>query len=256
MYIGRLPADASWRDLQDLLQAFGEILHIQLPFDRMGRKRGFGVVEFASAESATVAVRKLEFTELRGQQLVVRDDTQLVATGAKASTKLYVGNMSPAVTRQALSDFMLAADASAKVSIPTDAGGQPMGFAFVEFRTAAAADSAMRLLHNVHLDQRPLFLRPDVDASASDEIELAAKREKLASKMQQMQQVDAARGPSVEQMPCTVCSPRTARLAMMPPPGSGSARRGAPAHEPEPEPARPTTHPITLPPERRTAHTP
>ena len=92
----------------------------------------------------------------------------------------------------ALSVLALAADSSAKVAIPTDGNGAPMGFAFVEFRTAAAADNAMRLLHNNLLDQRPLFLRPDVDASASDEIELAAKREKLASKMQQMQQVTFA----------------------------------------------------------------
>ena len=36
---------------QELCGPFGELQHVQLPLDEAGKKRGFGVVEFASADS-------------------------------------------------------------------------------------------------------------------------------------------------------------------------------------------------------------
>ena len=41
------------------------------------------------------------------------------------------------------------------------------------------------------VDQQPVFMRQDVDASAADENELAARREKLAQRMQQIGQLTA-----------------------------------------------------------------
>ncbi|KAL1520805.1 hypothetical protein AB1Y20_022367 [Prymnesium parvum] len=191
VYVGRLPADATWRDVQELLQPFGEIVQLQLPRDLGGRPRGFGVVEFATAEAVAAAVRKLEHVELRGHPLVVRDDTQAIGLHAKPTSKVYVGNLSPAVSSHGLKDLMLTGDTSAVATIAQDKVGKPMGFGLVEFRTPAAADKAIRLLHNAPLEGRPIFMRPDVDLSASDEAEIGLKREKLACNLQQMQQLTA-----------------------------------------------------------------
>lgn len=79
VYVGRLPADTSWREVQEIFGPFGEIVQLQLPRDRNARSRGFGIIEYSASESAGVAVRKLQHVELRGRKLVVRDDTQACA---------------------------------------------------------------------------------------------------------------------------------------------------------------------------------
>lgn len=142
VYVGRLPADVGWRELSELFAGCGELVHVQTPFDIRGRSRGFGIVEFASVESASSAIRKyarylaslglapnlpstfygterhppfhclasirahilrimshrLENAEIRGQKLILRDDTVVVS--ARPTNRLYVGNLSPAVTWQ------------------------------------------------------------------------------------------------------------------------------------------------------------
>ena len=58
VYIGRLPSDAGWRELQELFASFGELVHVQLPLDDGGRRRGFGIVELEKPEAAAAAVQK------------------------------------------------------------------------------------------------------------------------------------------------------------------------------------------------------
>ena len=116
VYVGRLPTDVNWRDLSELLGPFGDLVHVQVPFDRSGRTRGFGVVEFGSAEGAAAAIRKLEHPEVRGQKVILRDDAAVV--GAKPSNKLYVGNLSPSVSWQALSYLPLTTYHSPLTTLP------------------------------------------------------------------------------------------------------------------------------------------
>lgn len=114
---------------------------------------------------------------------------QAIATLAKPTTMVYVGNLSSSVTWQNLKDFI--GDPSAHVTIPGDGSGLSVGFALVEFRTPAAADTAVRVLHNLPLDGRPLFLRAEVDFLTHDEAEVTIRKEKLALKLQQMDKLTA-----------------------------------------------------------------
>ena len=58
VYIGRLPPEAGWRELQELFANFGELVHVQLPLDDSGRRRGYAIVELEKPEAAAAAVEK------------------------------------------------------------------------------------------------------------------------------------------------------------------------------------------------------
>ena len=58
VYIGCLPPETQLRDLQEIFAPYGEIVHIQLPLDEFGRRRGFGIVELERADIAAAAVQK------------------------------------------------------------------------------------------------------------------------------------------------------------------------------------------------------
>lgn len=61
VYIGRLPRDASRRDLEDLFKEYGRILDVTV-------KSGFGFVEFQDKIDAEDAVHDIHDTKFLGQR--------------------------------------------------------------------------------------------------------------------------------------------------------------------------------------------
>ena len=179
VYVGRLPYDASAREVAELFAPFGELVHLQIPMDEMGRRRGFAIVELARPEMAAAAVEKLDVADLRGTQIVVRNDDQVV--NQKSGTVIFVGNLGMTTTWQALKAHVSAAGAdpsgTAHVRVMATDAGRSLGFGFVEFRTTAAADAAVYMLHNNTLDGRYLFIRLDCDLKELDDLEAQRRRD-------------------------------------------------------------------------------
>jgi hypothetical protein len=61
-------------------------------------------------DAAAAAVEKLQLAEIKGQQVVVRDDETVV--NARANTTVFVGNLSPSVTWQLLKEHFRSVDPS------------------------------------------------------------------------------------------------------------------------------------------------
>jgi len=73
LYVGNLPYDATVEEVQTLVNGVAPdgVVRVHLPMDADGRKRGFGFVTMASAESAKTAADALRTAELRTRRLVV-----------------------------------------------------------------------------------------------------------------------------------------------------------------------------------------
>ena len=72
VYIGNLPYSVTEDKLRELCQDFGEITYCKVITEpHTGRSKGFGFVEFASAEAAQAAIDALNGTPLEDRELVV-----------------------------------------------------------------------------------------------------------------------------------------------------------------------------------------
>ena len=73
LYVGNLPYDCSVEDVETLINAVaaGSVVRVHLPTDPDGRKRGFGFVTMASAETAKAAADGLRTADMRGRRLIV-----------------------------------------------------------------------------------------------------------------------------------------------------------------------------------------
>lgn len=75
LYVGNLPYDCSQQEIETLINGVldgqGQVVRVHLPMDPDGRKRGFGFVTMASAETAKTAADALKTADLRGRRLVV-----------------------------------------------------------------------------------------------------------------------------------------------------------------------------------------
>ena len=144
-----------------------------------------------TVRAARACASRLELAELKGHQLVVRKDDDVVE--ARCAPSLYVGNLSPAVTWGVLKEHFKSVDPSggAQVRVIADQNGQSMGYGFVDFRTQAAADAAVWTLHNSTLDGRTLFLRSDCHMLDVDGAEAESRRAVQAKNMSLIAQLAA-----------------------------------------------------------------
>lgn len=84
------------------------------------------------------------------------------------SKRLYVGNLSSNTTEDGLMQAF-AAWGPSSVTLPTDPGGRPKGFGFVEIPQDDQAPLAIAAMHGKELDGRPLSVgeaRPRVERGA------------------------------------------------------------------------------------------
>lgn len=74
VFVGNMSFDTTREQLEALFAPIGEITEIVVPTDRdSGRPRGFAFVTYASSESATQAIEKLNGAELGGRNLRVNE---------------------------------------------------------------------------------------------------------------------------------------------------------------------------------------
>jgi RNA recognition motif-containing protein len=74
LYVGNLSYDTSQERLQELFEAYGEVISANVITDReTGRSRGFGFVEMANEEEANAAINALNGQEVDGRTLTVNE---------------------------------------------------------------------------------------------------------------------------------------------------------------------------------------
>ena len=82
LYVGNLPFSYTSANLQDLFGAHGSVTSAQVVMDRVtNRSRGFGFVEFATAEAADKAINDLNGKSIEGRALTVNEARERTAGG-------------------------------------------------------------------------------------------------------------------------------------------------------------------------------
>ncbi len=74
LYVGNLPYSINKSKLEEMFSQFGQINDATVVTDKFsGRSKGFGFVEFESADAAKQAIEKLNGTDMEGRNLVVNE---------------------------------------------------------------------------------------------------------------------------------------------------------------------------------------
>jgi len=151
IFIKNLDKSVDTRTLHDTFSQFGNILSCKVSMDDQGNSRGFGFVQFETAEEANEAIAKVNGMLLEDKRLYVgpfqpRNERDTV-TGERKFTNVYVKNIPDDVTdekfREAFAKF--GEVTSAVVMRKPDGGSK--GFGFVNFKEADQAKAAVEALH-------------------------------------------------------------------------------------------------------------
>ncbi|CAG8502237.1 6908_t:CDS:2 [Funneliformis mosseae] len=166
IFVGRLSynVDAEW--LRQEFKEAGEIVDVRIASDRnTGRSKGFGYVEFATAEGASNAM-KFSGKEIDGREINLDFATQqqskknnnIQRGTSEVSDTLFVGNLAFSITEDQIWETFGQYGQIVSVRLPTheDSGGLK-GFGYVQFADTDSAQKAMEL-HGTKICDRAIRL--------------------------------------------------------------------------------------------------
>ncbi|KAJ2898497.1 nuclear localization sequence binding protein [Coemansia aciculifera] len=167
VFVGNLPWSASNESMAEAFGEYGKVLSARIATDNAtGRSRGFGYVDFATAEARDKAINGGSF-DMDGREVrvdkaekssgkPVRGDNA-PSTNAPSAT-LFIGNMSFSTTEDSLRDAFAECGTVVSARIPTDREtGRMKGFGYIEFDSVEAATAAMQY-NGTDLDGRNIRL--------------------------------------------------------------------------------------------------
>eukprot|EP00281_Chroomonas_sp_CCMP1168_P022820 CAMPEP_0206224194 /NCGR_PEP_ID=MMETSP0047_2-20121206/6899_1 /ASSEMBLY_ACC=CAM_ASM_000192 /TAXON_ID=195065 /ORGANISM="Chroomonas mesostigmatica_cf, Strain CCMP1168" /LENGTH=640 /DNA_ID=CAMNT_0053647141 /DNA_START=239 /DNA_END=2161 /DNA_ORIENTATION=- len=151
IFIKNLDKNVDTRTLHDTFSQFGNILSCKVAMDDQGNSKGFGFVQFETAEEANEAMSKVNGMVLEDKRLFVgpflpRGDRES-STSERRFTNVYVKNVPDDVTDEAFeAKFKEHGEVtSAKVMRKED--GTSKGFGFVNFKEPETAKKASEAIN-------------------------------------------------------------------------------------------------------------
>lgn len=169
IYIGSIQFDITEPDLEVLFGQFGPIRTITMMQDPVNKRhRGYGFIEFETAEAAALAQTQLDAAELGGRTIKVGRPNNFPAdlppgVPRPLPNRIYIGNVHELVQEE---ELKMVCEAFGRVShchlAPDKATGGHRGYAYVEYEDATAALNAIAALNNFELAKRLLKVGPTI----------------------------------------------------------------------------------------------
>ncbi|KAJ3383898.1 hypothetical protein HDU84_003301 [Entophlyctis sp. JEL0112] len=162
-FVGNLSFNADEDMVKEHFAECGEVVGVRIVLGPDGRKKGYGYVEFADAESAKKALEmagsSLDGREIRIDLSTPRPERKAETPKSEASDTLFVGNLSFDATVEDVQAIFAEHGEVTSCRIPTDReSGNPKGFGYVTFASVDAAKAALESLNGYEYLNRALRL--------------------------------------------------------------------------------------------------
>uniref|UniRef100_A0A7S2V6P6 RRM domain-containing protein n=1 Tax=Fibrocapsa japonica TaxID=94617 RepID=A0A7S2V6P6_9STRA len=159
VFVGNLKWSTTNEELQEFMSQCGNVVSadVQAHADS-GRSKGWGLVEYSTAEEAQNAIQLLNSTTLQERQIHVRlDRSNLDET---AGVSVFVGNLPWSTTSETLAELFGSYEPF-DVHVKTNMAGRSRGFAILRFNNQDQANAAITDMNGYNLEERNIQVRED-----------------------------------------------------------------------------------------------
>ncbi len=179
------------KTLHELFSSFGNILSCKVALDGAGRSKGYGFVHFEEKASADAAIEKLNGLLINDKKVFVglhisRKERAAAADAARAHfTNVFCKNLDESVTDEELKKLFAPFGTITSALVSRDEqSGRSKGFAFINFESHEAAETACVALNGSEMNGRPLYVgRAQKKSEREEELRRqfeSAKQERLS----------------------------------------------------------------------------
>lgn len=174
VFVGNLPFECSWQALKDFFKSCGSIDRAEVVEDpKTGRKKGFGMVYFATERAMDNAIHKFDGRDFQGRTLEVRKDKKssnsqgdnnIFNEGTRSGFRIFVGNLDFDCSWKEVKDLV-----QRRCGRVEHADIPKRGWGIVTFATHRDGAEAISRLDGIVFNNRKLEVRWDRDSSSKDE---------------------------------------------------------------------------------------
>lgn len=158
IFIKNLDKGIDNKAMFDTFSAFGNILSCKVAVDEHGNSKGYGFVHFETEEAAQQAIQKVNAMLLNAKKVYVgkfiprKEREKLLGERARRFTNVFVKNFGEDVDKEKLTKMFDKFGEITSVKVMTDeATGTNLGFGFVSFESAEAAEKAVEEMNGLEL---------------------------------------------------------------------------------------------------------
>jgi len=164
VFIKNLDKSIDNKALYDTFSTFGNILSCKIMTDDNSNSRGYGFVHFETNEAAEQAIKNVNNMLLNDKKVFVgrfmtrSQRSEAYGSANKRFTNVFVKNFGEGVEDDKLKEMFEKYGEITSAVVAKGEDGKSKGHGFVNFKDAAAAETAVKELHETELNGKKLFV--------------------------------------------------------------------------------------------------
>lgn len=159
LYVGELDPSVSEAMLFEIFNQLGPVASIRVCRDVVTKRSlGYAYINFHNTADGERALVELNYSPIKGRPCRImwsQRDPSLRRTGAG---NIFIKNLDPAIDNKDLHDTFSTFGNILSCKIATDEFGSSKGYGFVHFETTTAAESAIKNVNGMLLNDRKVFV--------------------------------------------------------------------------------------------------
>ncbi|XWS15323.1 hypothetical protein CRYUN_Cryun35bG0086000 [Craigia yunnanensis] len=159
LYVGDLEENVVEGQLYDLFSQVGTVVSIRVCRDLNKRSSlGYAYVNYSNHQDAAHAKEILNFTLINGKPIRIMFSQRDPSIRKTGYANVFIKNLDPAIDNKALYDTFAAFGPVLSCKVATDRNGQSKGFGYVQLENEEAAQSAIKRLNGMLINDKQVYV--------------------------------------------------------------------------------------------------
>ncbi|KAF8522257.1 polyadenylate binding protein [Hysterangium stoloniferum] len=163
LYVGELDPTVTEAMLFEIFNYVGPVASIRVCRDAVTRRSlGYAYVNYLNANDGERALEQLNYSLIKGRACRIMWSQRDPALRKTGQGNIFIKNLDEAIDNKALHDTFAAFGNVLSCKVATDETGMSKGYGFVHYETAEAADTAIKAVNGMLLNDKKVYVGPHI----------------------------------------------------------------------------------------------
>ncbi|EMD38267.1 hypothetical protein CERSUDRAFT_113433 [Gelatoporia subvermispora B] len=163
LYVGELDPTVTEAMLFEIFNMIGPVASIRVCRDAVTRRSlGYAYVNYLNAADGERALEQLNYSLIKGRACRIMWSQRDPALRKTGQGNIFIKNLDEGIDNKALHDTFAAFGNVLSCKVATDEHGRSKGYGFVHYETAEAADTAIKAVNGMLLNDKKVYVGPHI----------------------------------------------------------------------------------------------